>query len=373
MKRALLLVILLLAGSLTACAGVPRSVSVIATWTGQEGQNFLKILAGFTAKTGILVNYQGTRAVDQVLASDVEKNTPPDIAILSRPNDLARYQRSGALKALDELTGQARETADREPWQAKDGQNRLYTVAVKADLKSRIWYRAAEPPSSLPGTWADLAALATRTPGRSAWCLGLGSLSTTGWPGADWVEDVLLHQSGPDVYRAWASGALDWRSPPVLAAWRTWGSIVIGQIQGGDIAALLTDFGDATRQNCGLVHQAADPGPGFVELPFPGSVPNVAVVAGDAAGRFTTNPAARELIRYLAEEGQQINPPNLLSSGRLCFSAADLMPTTMTSAFYRAVLEYLADPGELDALLANLDNVRTGLSHEDWLDIPCGD
>jgi len=368
-------IILLLAAVLTGCASGARHVSVIAIWTGAEGQNFQNILDRFRAETGIIVDYQGTRAVDQVLASDVEKGTPPDVAILSRPNDLAQYLRSGALKPLDEVTGPARDAADRQPWQQKDDQGRLYTITVKADLKTRIWYRSPRPPAVLPQTWADLTALGRDTVGGPPWCLGMGSLSTTGWPGADWVEDILLHQSGPDAYRSWAAGTLAWQSPEVRRAWQTWGSIVIGQIDGGDIAALLTDFGDATAQNCALVHQAATPGPGFVELPFPSftpGAPKVSVVAGDSAARFTTNPAAEELMRYLAEEGQQINPPGLLTSPGLCFSAADLMPTPMADAFYRSALEYLADPGKLDTVLARLDDIRSSIARDEWLTVPCG-
>lgn len=368
-------VLLLLGSVVTACATAPGSVSVIAIWTGEEGRNFQRILAGFTAKTGIEVHYQGTRAVDQVLASDVEKGSPPDVAILSRPNNLDRYLRTGDLMPLAEVTGPARAAADRQPWQRKDAQNRLYTITVKADLKSSFWYRSDRAPETPPQTWDALTALARGNPGLAPFCLGVGSLSTTGWPGTDWIEDILLHQAGPGTYQRWTAGGLPWTSAEVRSAWQTWGSIVLGRVQGGNAAALLTDFGDATKQNCAVVHQAASPGPGFVRLPVPNFSPDAAPVfevAGDSAARFTDNPAAVELILYLADQGQQIDPPELLSLGKLCFSAADLMPTAMANAFYRSVLEYLADPGKLDTLLARLDNVRTSASPDEWLTVPCG-
>jgi alpha-glucoside transport system substrate-binding protein len=56
----------------------------------------------------------------------------------------------------------------------------------------------------------------------------------------------------------------------------------------------------------------------------------------------------------------------------LCFDAADLMPATMRNAFYRAVLEYLSDPTQLDQLLKELDGVRLGIPQGEWLKIPCG-
>jgi alpha-glucoside transport system substrate-binding protein len=48
------------------------------------------------------------------------------------------------------------------------------------------------------------------------------------------------------------------------------------------------------------------------------------------------------------------------------------MPATMRNAFYRAVLEYLSDPTQLDQLLKELDEVRLGISQGEWLKIPCG-
>ena len=44
----------------------------------------------------------------------------------------------------------------------------------------------------------------------------------------------------------------------------------------------------------------------------------------------------------------------------------------MTNAFYRAVLEYLADPAKLDDLLTRLDDVRASLDPAQWLPVSCG-
>jgi alpha-glucoside transport system substrate-binding protein len=60
-----------------------------------------------------------------------------------------------------------------------------------------------------------------------------------------------------------------------------------------------------------------------------------------------------------------------LISKPLCLDAADIMPATMRNAFYRAVLEYLSDPGKLDSLVDELDKVRQGIPTEDWLPLPC--
>src|SRR5690606_39891880 len=40
------------------------------------------------------------------------------------------------------------------------------------------------------------------------------------------------------------------------------------------------------------------------------------------------------------------------------FDASDLMPEAMNAAFWQAVLDYTQNPGQLDSILANLDQVQ---------------
>jgi len=241
----------------------------------------------------------------------------------------------------------------------------------------------------------------------------------SGWPGTDWVEDVLLHQVGPDTYRQWAAGRVAWTSPVVRRAWQTWGAMTAVTVRDNPARALLTDFGDAHRgmltepQACSFEHNgsfmlARYPETGralnFVAVPpaGPDVAPGTYEVSADLAGMFTDTPASRALIRYLAgPEAQQIWPrvtgggafsatrgvdprvydgnatarkvaDTLHSGNTLCFDASDLMPATMSNAFSRATLEYLDDPGRLDTLLEQLDRIRLGVPPQEWLSVPCG-
>jgi alpha-glucoside transport system substrate-binding protein len=42
----------------------------------------------------------------------------------------------------------------------------------------------------------------------------------------------------------------------------------------------------------------------------------------------------------------------------LSFDASDQMPAAMRTAFYQAVLQFVADPSRLEAILAQLESVR---------------
>ncbi|GAA4552503.1 ABC transporter substrate-binding protein [Amycolatopsis samaneae] len=417
----------LLASACTAGPGADR-VSVIASWTGSEGEAFGKVLRAFKDETGIQVDYQGTRAVDQVLASDVRRGTAPDVAVLPNPGSLAAHIRQGQVRPLDDVLGeQARGSFGRQ-WQnlLKLGTANLYAVPVKADVKSVIWYNRASLPGPAPRSLAELGALSTSliAAGATPWCLGMGAPPTSGWPGTDWIEDILLHTAGPEAYRQWSAGTLPWTSAPVREAWKAWGNLVTvpGAVRGGTAAALLTDFGDAgkglftTPQGCALEHQLSfimgpyqavrrpdgggpRPGADFDFFRFPGA--NVSEVSADLAGMFHDTPAARRLMVFLtSDKAQRIWPgipggstfsasrtvdpgvygdavsrkvaATLTSDPQQCFDASDLMPATMTGAFYRAVLEYLNDPGQLETLLSRLENVRGGIPPGEWLDVPCG-
>ena len=44
--------------------------------------------------------------------------------------------------------------------------------------------------------------------GSPLWCLDIESGASTGWIATNWLEDLILHQQGPDVYDQWANQEL---------------------------------------------------------------------------------------------------------------------------------------------------------------------
>ncbi len=426
-----LLVVLVLLSVLPACssAGAAGKVQIMASWTSQEEEQFLEVLAEFEKDEKIDVEYVGTRALSQVLQSEVRQGTPPDIALLPSPGELAAYARDGHLVPLDGIVSSGQdEYSDQwmelEKVKLDNGGDKRFAVAVKADLKSAIWFNPKTLPGPKPRTGEELLAL-TRdiaAGGRTPWCMGLGATPDSGWPGTDWIEDVLLHQAGPDVYRRWAASKLPWTSPEVRQAWVTWSQLTGGDnVRGGPKSALLTDFGDSGRAmfgsqpGCLLDHQASfimgvyqgyeitpkiEVEDDFDFFPFPAFAgkPPASVVSADLAAMFTDTPQARKLISYLAsEKAQRIWPRNggafstnrkvgpsehrdavskkvatvLTSDQSLCFDASDLMPPKMRTAFYRAVLEHVDDPSKMDSLLAKLEIVRGGVPEEERVEFPC--
>ncbi|WP_203832824.1 ABC transporter substrate-binding protein [Actinoplanes lobatus] len=416
MRAAALAVVAALLTGAGACGagGDGESVTVLASWTGGEATAFREVLDRFTARTGIRVDYQGTRALNQVLTTEVQKGTPPDIAVLPSPGDLASFVRRGAVRPLGDVIDAGAEQTHSPQWlRLEQIENARYAVAVKTSLKSLIWYdprRVPDLSGDTPPTWDELIRLSDRlsTAGGAAWCMGMGSTPVSGWPGTDWIEDLVLHRAGTAVYQRWTAGQVAWTAPEIRRAWTAWGEVALrpGYVRG----LLFTDFGDAGRAmhtdppGCFLHHQAsfvAGDGGDLDFVPFPSSGPRAWEVSADLAGLFTDKPQARELMRFLAtDEAQSIWPAvshgsvfsanrgvdpaiygnavsrriaqTLTGTAALCFDASDLMPSAMTNAFYRAVLEYLQSPDRLDQILGRLDQVRTAVPAADWLDVPCG-
>ncbi|KUH37329.1 MULTISPECIES: ABC transporter substrate-binding protein [Streptomyces] len=376
------------------------AVTVLGNWTGGDRDRFrTQVLDPFEREHRIRVIYQGSSAESQVLAADVEAGTPPDVVIMPGPGELAAYAAADRLKPLDGLF----DPDDYADMWAPRVAGGVHWVPVKADLKSMVWH---------PGALAedDVARIA-RNP--REWCLAMESGATSGWPGTDWVEDVLLQQAGWEVYQKWATGDLSWTDPRVREAWTTWGDLV----GAGDVRrvgpALRAGFQDpwggpeAACDDERLEHQATFVRDGehwtaargqyvHSRTVVPGARAGAPAweVSADLAAMLRDTPEARALIRHLADPataqlGFTANrsvpggaydddrtttriDATLRGRGTMrCWDASDAMPPAMRDAFHRAVLRYLAEPRQLGEQLAVLDRVRNRQTIP-WLPPVCG-
>ncbi|MEU3523995.1 ABC transporter substrate-binding protein [Streptomyces sp. NPDC038707] len=386
--------------------GHEPAVTLLANWTGGDETHFREaVIEPFERKYRIRVDYQGSNAESQVLGADVEAGTPPDVVVLTGPGELAGYARQKQLVPLEKLV---RREDFGPSWATRLTDGHVYWFPLKADVKSIVWYPA------------DVGAQELRkAAGRpAAWCVGMGSGATSGWPGTDWIEDILLQRYGPAVYEQWVRGDLPWDSPQVKAAWTTWQRLVGA---GGDRElvrrALKTPYQSASLpvarhpRDCVLEHQAS-----FIrgrpawqqadgryvssaELIPGASAPRGWEVSGDLVALLHDTPQARKLIRYLAsvdaqrawnegESGFSVHAglPAAADPGSAwhrslaltlrdpqavhCFDASDAMPPAVRDAFAEAAIEFLAHPGRLDRLLRSLDTLA-GTPGLTWLPSVC--
>jgi alpha-glucoside transport system substrate-binding protein len=412
MKRVGVLAAALIA--VAACSsgggGAAKSVTVIGTWGGDEQKAFLEMVKPWEASTGNSVKYTGTRDINTVLTTGVASGVLPDLAGLPGPGQMAEFVKSGALKPLDSVLDVATYKSETAKALVDLGtvDGKLSGVFIKAAVKGLIWYnpKVHDYASAPPATWDDLQSQAAANKGnaKAIWCLRLGSGAASGWPGTDWIEDIVLRQAGPQVYNDWWAGKVKWTSPEIKKAFQTFVDGVVKNIAdpteavdptkdfsgGGD--PLFTD-----PPGCVVFHQASfitglggfkgkAAGTDYNFFPFPDIDPQYAGAvegAGDLFGMFHDTDAAKSLMKYLVtKDAQDIwvkiggalsanknatsypddiskRSADLLTNAKtFAFDASDLMPKAMNDAFWTAMLSVTKDPSSIDSTLSKLDEVQ---------------
>jgi alpha-glucoside transport system substrate-binding protein len=407
---------------LVACGGNSStagkgSVHVLAVWAGTEQDSFMATLKPFEDQTGIKVLYESTRDVDSVLATRIAAGNPPEISSLPSPATLTKYAGQGKLIQLDNgILDMNTMNAQYSPGWIKLGtiNNKLYEIFAWASVKGLIWYnptKFAAKGYQVPTTWADLMTLQAKikADGTTPWCIAVNSGAASGWPGSDWVKEIVLSQSGPTVYDSWWQGKTKWTDPAIKNAWQTWGTILgpnDSNVSGGSKTILSQPFGnggDGLFKNppkCYMHNQAsfitanfvsqdkAVAGTDFKFFPLPDVDPQYAgahVGAGDAFSMLKDTTQARALIKYLTtpeaqaiwvQRGGKLSPnksfdpalypdditrqvAQVMTTAKIFdFDAGDLMPTAMFNAYWAAVLKFVANQNNLDAILQSLDAVQ---------------
>ena len=390
------------------------SVSVLAVWGGDELDNFRAMIAPFEEETGITVEYEGTRDLNAVLTTRLEGGNPPDLAGLPGPGQLKEFAQAGHLIALNDVLDmdQMRSEYDEGFLKLATIDGNLYGIFIKAAVKSLVWYNPKAFDAAgyeIPTSWDELNTLEDQiiADGSNPWCIGLESGAASGWPGTDWIEDIMLRTAGPDTYDEWWNHEIAWTDTAVKNAWETWGTIVNDpdMVYGGQPWVLSTNFGEApyplfeSPPKCYLHRQASfitsfitDQYPDLVAgedynfFQFPPIEPaqgQPLLVAGDLFGMFNDTPQARALMKYLvtadaqaiwAERGgflsankmvepavypdqltQQIGEM-LTQATAVRFDASDLMPEAVNNAFWAGIMDFVSQPDTLDSILDSIES-----------------
>lgn len=400
----------------TASSQIGGSVSMLAVWGGNELDIFNNMVKPFEQKTGVNVQYEGTRDLDAVLTTRVQAGNPPDVAAMPGPGKMAQFADQGKLIDLSSvLDMSAMKQNYAQGWIDLGTVNgKLVGIFMKASLKGLVWYDPKNLKAaglSVPTTADQLTQESKQiaATGVTPWAVGLESGSASGWPGTDWLEIIFLKMYGPKLYEQWYQGKLPWTSPQVKKVWETWGQIVADpkMTYGGSQYELSTNFGSAFTP----IYQSPPKAyfllqatfiQSFIQKAFPSLKPvedysffafpqidpqyaKSVEIAGDLVSQFNNTPQADALVKYFttaeaqsywvrAADGispnRQVpmsdypdelskNAANILTSADIAvFDASDMMPSQMNTAFWSAIMDYVANPGQLDSILAHLESVR---------------
>ncbi|MEO0867229.1 MAG: ABC transporter substrate-binding protein [Cyanobacteria bacterium J06642_11] len=392
--------------TLSACGGgnegasesAEKTVTILGVVVGEQQEKLEAALQPFEEETGIEVIYEGSDSFATLLPVRVESGDAPDIAMFPQPGLMASFAEAGQMVPVTEFMDRGTlEAAYPETWLSLGTvDDSLYGIWYRASVKSLVWYNPeafAAQGFTVPTTWDEMLALSDQivAAGVNPWCIGLESGEATGWPGTDWVEDIMLRTAGPDVYDQWITHDIPFNDSSVQTAFEEFGDIILNEnyVVGGSVGAISTPFGDAPQGLLGdtptcYLHRQAN----FIASFFPEDVnpaedldifllPGIdpaygtpVLVAGDVFGMFNNTPEAQALMEYLAtptphevwaELGGFLSPhkqvsleayPDALSQKQaeflttaetIRFDGSDMMPGAVgTGTFWSGVVDYVA-------------------------------
>ena len=396
-----------------------KTLDMLVVISGSELDNLNAVNAAFTAKTGIKVNVESTRDLPTVLSTRVRGNNPPDISAIPDLPSITTYANQKKLLRLDSsgiLDMNTVKSNYSSTWLDLVSVNGgIYAVPFLANTKGTIWYSPKEFQAngwSVPKTWNDLVTLSNQiaSSGKFPWAMGVESAASSGWPAADWIDQIFLTLNGPAMSDKWVKHQIPWTDPSVKNAFQYFGQIVTGKnfIQNAPQSILATNFqpasylpfdsppkaymyylGDFTEGFITSQFPNLKAGTDFNFFPWPTINPAYAgAVTGTADIYFALkdNNGTRQYMQYLTTaEAQEIwvkkggksavnktvpassypdpvaaaTAQQLQSASSFRFSQDDSMPTAMENAYWKATLSYIQNPSSLDSILSSLESTAS--------------
>ena len=136
-----------------------------------------------------------------------------DIAIIPNPQGVVNLGERGFLYpitiALEEEKIQKNYSNHLQNIMTSDQDNNMYGVLFRLIPNSLIWYDVEKYKEIGSPKFNDFEEMVIFTKenvsnGNPLWCMDIESGASTGWIASNWLEDIVLHEYGPNVYDKWS-------------------------------------------------------------------------------------------------------------------------------------------------------------------------
>lgn len=391
-------------------------VTMFGPFVDADQVKFENSIKEFEEKTGIDIQYEGSKEFEATINIRVDGGNAPDIADFPQPGLLASIAKTGKVIDLTSVLDQDKLTAnynkswlDMSNMDGKDGKI-MAGIWNRSNVKSLVWYpkkQFEEAGYKVPETWDELMALTEQIAkdGDPAWAIGIESGAATGWPATDWVENIMLRTTTPENYDKWVKGELPFTSPEVKNAVETMSKIWLNKdyVYGGAKSIVTTSFGDAPApmfnnppkawfNMLGNFITSFFPETAKVDVdydwfylpPIDPQYGKPVLVAGDIYAMFNDRPEVRavmeffttgESIKSWVQSGGVIAPMNDASldwytsesdrrmaklvqdASTLRFDGSDLMPGKVgAGTFWKGMTDYVSGTATLDQALEQIQS-----------------
>ena len=400
-----------------ALAGEFKGTTVTATgpFVDEDAVKFNASIKDFEDKTGINIDYAGTKEFEATISARVDAADAPDLVDFPQPGLLANFAKSGKVVDLSKFLDMATlQKQYNQSWldmgtMASPSGEILAGIFDRVNGKSFVWYpkKAFDAAGyKVPTTWDELVALQDQivADGDAPWCIGIESGAATGWVVTDWLEEMMLRTTSLENYDKWITNELKFDSPEVKNAATKVGDIFLNDklVNGGRASIVTTAFGDAPKAmftdppKCWLHRQGnfitsffpadAKPGVDYDVFYLPGIDPaygSPVLVAGDIWAAFKDRPEVMAVMEYFTKaehlkvwvkSGGAIAPQldsdlswygdditrfvakTILEADSVRFDASDLMPGAVGSgAEWKELTSWISGKEDLDTALKNID------------------
>lgn len=346
-----------------------EEVSIYGTIVEVEAERLEASWADFETCTGIDVTYQGTQEFEAQVRVLVDGDNAPDLGIFPQPGLFATFA-DDLVAPPAEVEANVDEfwTEDWKGFGTVDGT--FLGAPLMASVKGFVWYSPSmfeengwEPAETLDDLMTLTEDIAASGVVDKPWCAGFSSGEATGWPGTDWVEDMVLRLHGPDVYDQWTSHEIPFNDPKIVEAFDAAGEILKNEdyVNGGygdvrSINDITFNEGGWTILDgtCALHHQAsfyeglwpegttiAEDGDIWAFI-TPGQEAGAADVTGggEIVGAFTESEAVGAFQTYLSSP---LWANNRLAEGGVISANSGVDPENLSSDLLREAYSILSD------------------------------
>jgi alpha-glucoside transport system substrate-binding protein len=392
------------------------TVTMSGPFTDADAVKFENSQKDFEEKTGIKIEYTGSKEFEASIAISINGGNPPDIVDFPQPGLLNNFAKTGKPLDLSKIINAAwlkenykQSWLDMGTMTTPSGPI-LAGIWNRTNVKGLVWYPKAEFDKAgykVPTTQEELVALTDqiRGDGDTPWCIGIESGAATGWVATDWTENFMLRTTSLENYDKWVAGTLKFSSPEVKKAIQTWSDMWFkdGNVYGGRKSIATTSFQDASKpmfevpNKCWLHIQgsfvvsffptAAKMGTDydfFYQPPVDPAYGKPVEVGGDIYAAFNDRPEVRAAIQWFTlgesvkgwvQAGGAISPHNdadlawytndldrkvaqvLKDADSFRFDASDLMPGAVGSgSFWKQMTSYVSGAIDLDTALKAIDD-----------------
>jgi len=228
-------------------------VTILGAFGGPEKDAFEASLEAFEEESGIDIVYTEDTDFTTTIVQRVQSGDAPDIGLFPQPGGLLEL--SEDMTPLEDVVdlGALEESLIPGFLEAATLDDTVYGAPMRMAVKSIVWYPkpAYEEAgySTEPASIQELAEIADQiaADGKAPWCMGWESDQATGWVGTDWLEEMVLRLSGPEVYDQWVAHEIPFNDPQIVAALDAYGEIALDEelVLGGVNGILNTGFADA--------------------------------------------------------------------------------------------------------------------------------